>query len=131
MPVHLQIIKCNTCKKFLHAKCAGISPKLFLNLKSSYSDWTCLKCLSLSLPFGGLDNNDLYFELNNIPVPKSDNINSMPSFTIQSLLDQMMGQNFENDEFLSDIITSKYFTPLKLLESKLPNKFSISRINIA
>ena len=59
----------------------------------------------------------------------SDNISSMPSFTIQSLLDQMMGQNFENDEFLGDIITSKYFTPLKLLETKLPNKFSV--LNIA
>ena len=34
----------------------------------------------------------------------------MPSFTIQSSLDKMPGQNFETDKFVSEMITSKYFT---------------------
>ena len=66
------------------------------------------------------------------PIPKPGSINSMPSFTIKSLLDQMPGQNFETDEFMSETITSKYFTPSEFLEQKLPpNKFSMLHINIA
>ena len=63
------------------------------------------------MPFSDLDNNELFLEINNLSDPKSDYVNSMPSFTIQSLLDQMPGQNFETDEFMSETISSKYFTP--------------------
>ena len=63
---------------------------------------------------------------------KSDYVNSMPSFTSQSLLDQIPGQNFETDEFMSETITSKYFTPSEFIEQRLPsNKFSMLHINIA
>ena len=55
-----------------------------------------------------------------------------PSFTIQSLLDQMPGQKFESDEFLSDSISSKYYRPSEFLECKLPLKnFTMLHINIA
>ena len=63
---------------------------------------------------------------------KNDLLNSTPSFTIQSLLDQMPGQNFETDEFMSESISSKYFTLSESSGSKLPpNKFSMVHINIA
>ena len=65
-------------------------------------------------------------------VNKSNLINSTPSFTIQSLLDQMPGQNFETDEFMSESISSKYYTPSEFLGSKLPrNNFSMVHMNIA
>ena len=70
--------------------------------------------------------------MNKVSLPNSDFNNVMPSFTIQSLLDQMPGQNFETDDFMGETITSKYFTPSEFLASKLPpNKFSMLHINIA
>jgi hypothetical protein len=56
----------------------------------------------------------------------------MPNFSIQSLLDKMPGQTFDTNEFMSESITSKYFTPAEFLKAKLPpNKFSMIHINIA
>ena len=44
----------------------------------------------------------------------------------------MPGQTFETDEFMSETISLKYFTPSEFLASKLPsNKFSMLHINIA
>ena len=66
------------------------------------------------------------------PIPSTDFVRGMPRFTIQSLLDEMPGQNYETDDFMSESITSKYFTPSQFLESELPNKmFSMIHINIA
>ena len=51
---------------------------------------------------------------------------------MQSLLDEMPGQNFETDEFIGKTITSKYFAPAEFLQAKLPqSKFSMLHINIA
>ena len=129
---HLKIINCDTCGKYFHVNCSGTSKKVFLNLKALNESWLCLNCLSNELPFYDLDNNDLYSEIKNTSIQKSDSVNSMPSFTIQSLLDQMQRQNFEMDEFMSATITSKYFTPSEFIEPRLPsNKFSMLHINIA
>ena len=44
----------------------------------------------------------------------------------------MPDQNFETDEFMSESISSKYFTPSEFLGSNLrPNNFSIVHLNIA
>ena len=132
MPEHLQIINCGTCNNYFHVKCSGTSKQKFIDLQSCGESWDCTKCLSSRMPFVGLDNNELYLEMENTPIPSSDSIRSMPSFTIQSLLDEMPGQNFETDEFMSESITSKYFTPSEFLQTKLPpNQFSIIHINIA
>ena len=53
-----------------------------------------------------IDNNELFLEMEN----KTELIDSTSSFTIQSLLNKMPGQNFETDEFMSESISSKYFT---------------------
>ena len=80
------------------------------------------------MPFSCVDNNELLLEMEN----KANLINSTPSFTIQSLLDDMPGQNFDTDEFMSESISSKYLKPSEFLECKLPsNKFSLLHINIA
>ena len=95
-----------------------------------------MECSSNLFPFSNLDNNELYLEMQATPIPPppptSDFVQGMPSFTIQSLLDEMPGQNFETDEFMSESIPSKYFTPSQFLETKLPkNMFSMININIA
>ena len=84
-------------------------------------------CIKL-LAFSHLDNNELFLEMEN----KANLLNSTPSFTIQSLLDEMPGQNFETNDFLAENISSKYFTPAEFLECKFPpNKFSMLHINIS
>ena len=81
MREHLKIINCDTCGKYFHVKCSGTSKKVFLNLKGLNESWLCLNCLSNELPFYDLLNNDLYLEIKNTPIQKSDSVNSMPSFT--------------------------------------------------
>ena len=57
---------------------------------------------------------------------------NFPSFSIQSLLDQLPGQNFSTDDFLSDNVESKYYTPAQFLAQKIPKKsFSMAHLNIA
>ena len=42
------------------------------------------------------------------------------------VFDKMPGQHFDTDDFMSETIASKYFTPSQFLENKLsPNEFSI------
>ena len=62
-----------------------------------------------------------------------DYTNISPSYTIQTLLDKIPGTSHSgNDDFLSDSITSKYFTPSEFITSKPDkNDFSILHINIA
>ena len=128
IPVHLRVINCDSCKTFLHVKCSGTNQKSFLDKKLKNENWLCFTCTTNVLPFSHIDNNELFLELEN----KTKLLNSTPSFTIQSLLDEMPGQNFETDEFMGETITSKYFTPAELLQAKLPkNKFSMLHINIA
>ncbi len=44
----------------------------------------------------------------------------------------MHGQNFETDEFMSESISSKYFSPSEFLMSKIsPKHFSMIHLNIA
>ena len=128
IPEHLQKMNCDTCKTFFHVKCSGTTTQGFLGIKSRNECWGCTKCLSKLFPFSEIDNDELFLEMEN----KSNLINSTPSFTVQSLLDQMPGQNFETDEFMSESISSKYFTPSEFLGSNLrPNNFSLVHLNIA
>ena len=68
------------------------------------------------MPFTGIDNNNLHLEIQITPLRDDDIIiRESQSFTIQSLLDKMPGQNFETDEFMSESISSKYYTPSEFL----------------
>ena len=128
MHEHLKVINCDTCQKYFHVKCSGTTKNKFLDLKLKNEKWVCFNCVSNLMPFSRVDNNELFLEMEN----KANLINSTPSFSIESLLDEMPGQNFETDEFMSDTISSKYFTPAEFLECKLPqNKFSMLHINIS
>ena len=63
---------------------------------------------------------------------ESDDLNNTPSFSMKSLLDQLPGQTFSTDEFLSDTITSKYYTAGEFLNTRFSkNNFSIFHLNIA
>ena len=92
----------------------------------------CDKCFYLqkdftNLPFSMLTNNDLFFEMHGLPTYENQ-----PSFSIQSLLDEMPGHKDDESDFLSNSVSSKYYTPAEFLTSKFPKGgFSILHLNIA
>ena len=62
----------------------------------------------------------------------TDFLKDVPSFSIQTLIDQLPGKNFDTDEFISDTIESKYYSPAEFISAKIPKKlFSIFHLNIA
>jgi hypothetical protein len=53
----------------------------------------------------------------------AEKLSNLPSFSIQSLLDEMPeGQHFETDEFLNNSIESKYYTPAQFISEKFSKK---------
>ena len=62
-----------------------------------------------------------------------DHVTLSPSFTIQSLIDKIPGSmNYNSDDFLTDSISSKYYTPSEFLASKFKKtSFSMIHLNIA
>ena len=62
-----------------------------------------------------------------------DHVILSPSFSIQSLLDKIPGSmNCNSDEFLTDSISSRYYTPSEFLSSKFKQtSFSMIHMNIA
>ena len=57
---------------------------------------------------------------------------SSPLFSLKSLLDEIPGQKFDTDEFISDTILSKYHTIIDLANAKFSNKkIKIFHLNIA
>jgi len=62
----------------------------------------------------------------------TDLLKNVPSFSIQSLIEQLPGQKFDTDEFISDSIESKYYNPAQFISTKLSKKsFSMIHLNIA
>ena len=107
----------------------GYNKQVVSSTQSQYDNRVWFTCVSNVMPFSSIDNNEVIPDLQ---IKSNLLLNSKPSFNIQSLLDQMPGQNFETGEFMSDTISSKYFTPSEFLENKLPsNEFPILNINIS
>ena len=119
---HIEIT-CNSCKNTFHKKCSS----------KNIGDWACNPCLLKNLPFSHLENTDLCVTLDGRSLPKTDTLNILPSFSIQTLLDKISGAiTIETDEFLSDSIESKYYKPEDFIAAKIPkNSFSIMHLNIA
>ena len=127
-----QLISCDTCGKYFDLKCSRVTKDVFTRLTERAENWDCTKCISILFPYSNIDNDKLYFEIIGKSLPDSDQINFAPSFSIQSLLDQFLGQNFDTDEFLSDTISFKYYTPSESVQNKLPNDtFTMLHINVA
>ena len=49
----------------------------------------------------------------------TDLLKDVPSFSIQSLIDQLPGHKFDTDEFINYSIESKYYTPAQFISTKL------------
>ena len=95
--------------------------------------WICNRCIVDTLPFANIDNEKLKLTMQAKDTIFGDHVNLSPSFTIQSLLDKMPGSmNDSSDDFLTDSISSKYYTPSEFLASKFKKtSFSMIHLNIA
>ena len=115
-------VSCTLCKKNFHKKCSTRSDDI----------WTCDSCLDHTLPFFNLDSQELILELQGKSINFPD-IFSLPSFRVKTLLDKLPGSiTIQTQDFLSNSIQSKYFTPADFISSKIPkNCFSIFHLNIA
>ena len=84
------------------------------------------------VPFSDITNDDFLLTMNGFDEKTTDFLKNVPSFSIQSLIDQIPGQKFDTDEFISDTIESKYYTPAEFISTKLKKKsFTMLHMNIA
>ena len=122
-------IRCSSCTKSFHSKCADISFECF----SKSTDWLCTKCIDKSLPFSGLNDFDLLLTSQGKDLSNCPDLSTVPSFSMKCLLDKIPGQiSIRTDELLSNNISSKYYTPNEFLTSRIPkNSFSVFHLNIA
>ena len=116
-------VSCQKCSDSFHIKCSH---------KNKSSHWTCNRCLDSSLPFSNLNDNELFLCMQGKNVSNPD-IFALPSFKIKSLLEKIPGNiSIQTQEFLTNTITSKYYSPNDFITSKIPkNCFSIFHLNIA
>ncbi len=116
-------------KNFSHSKCANITIKQYGKLDS----WKCNRCIENILPFSKLDNEQFKLTLQGKDISYGEHVRLSPSFSIQSLLDKISGLSQQsNEDFLSNSISSKYYTPSEFLSSKLEKtNFGIIHLNIA
>ena len=49
LPKNLRVVNCDTCKRFYHVKCCGVTHKEFNLLRSSNSQWHCQACTTSAL----------------------------------------------------------------------------------
>ena len=126
--MNVSFVYCPCCSKFFHIKCSD-TKKVNFPLPP---DWQCNQCVLKLLPCSTLSDNNLLLFLKGFTSDEIDNLSNLPSFNIQSLLDQISGQNFNTDEFLSHSINSKYYTPAQFISEKFSKKsFSLIHLNIA
>ena len=114
--------ECLLCTNPFHIQCST----------KGTNDWTCPKCSLSELPFHHLNNDDFTLNFLNLSNQSSELIQNTPSFSIKTLLDSLPGENFSKDDFISNSISSKYYSPCDLIKDRLSKRdFSMIHLNIA
>ena len=92
----------------------------------------CKSCSLSVLPFYNLNDDKFLGTLNALEVIVSDNLNILPSFSIQSKLDKLPKHNsFQTGESFSKCINSKYLTPMEFTKmNKNIDNLGVLHINI-
>ena len=119
---------CKSCNMPFHIKCSKSSNKF----DRCPNSWECSQCSLKALPFSSTDQNTFLLSLSGSSEAVIESLDKVPSFSLQSLLDDIPGQRFNTDEFLSNTIKSRYYNSGEFVHQKFPqNKFSIIHLNIA
>ena len=114
--------ECHLCTNPFHIQCSNKGTR----------DWTCSKCYLSELPFHHLKNDDFTLNFLNLSNQSTEFLKNTPSFSIKSLLDSLPGENFSKDDFISNSISSKYYSPCDLINEKLSKRnLSMIHLNIA
>ena len=71
-----------------------------------------------------MTNDDLLLTIEALDKKSAEFLKSVPSFSIQTLIDKLPGQKFDTDEFISDTVESKYHTPAQFISEKLSKNHS-------
>ena len=125
---NVSFVYCKNCCQFYHLGCCNLK-KVDFPLPI---DWHCNKCSLNCLPFSNITDENLLLNLQGLTTKNANDLSNLPSFTMQSLLDQLPGQNFTSDDFLSDSIESKYYTPAQFIAEKFSKKYlTMIHLNIA
>ena len=122
------LISCSDCKLFFHFKCS----KIYFDEFQHMTSWSCDFCIAKLQPFYGQKNEELLLTLQAKEQNFGEHINLVLSFSIQSLLDNIPGEGWSDEEnYIFDLTHSQYYTPSEFLSSKFPKKsFSMFHINI-
>ena len=113
---------CLQCQDPHHIKCST----------KSTNNWTCSKCILSELPFYKTTNDDFLSNLLGLDDSSIEFLKNVPSFNIKTLLDSLPGENFEKDDFVTNTISSKYYSPIELRQTKFNRKhLSMAHLNIA
>ena len=119
---------CTQCSSFFRLSCCKLTKNDFPLAK----DWKCNKCIIQNLPFSSITNDDFILTSYGFDEASSEILKNVPSFSIKTLLDQFPGEKFAEDDFVSDSVGSKYYTPAEFLTEKFSKKsFSMIHLNIA
>ena len=110
---------CYQCEKPFEIKCST----------KSLSAWMCLKCSFSHLPFNDISNNVLHLSLQGLCEKEQEFLKDLPNFNIKTLIDSLPGENFSKDDFISDTILSKYYSPFEFKIKKF-NKSSFSMVHL-
>ena len=96
--------RCSYCKNFFHLKCEKLN-KYDFPIPSS---WCCSLCILKNLPFSNLGDDIMTMTLHGMDDESISTLaEGAPSFSIKSLLDEI---SYDTDQFISETITSKYYT---------------------
>ena len=82
-------------------------------------DRICSGCTMKTLPFGNINDENMKLTNHGLSDDSIDFVvDTCPSFSIKSLLDQMPVQKIDTDQFMSNTIHSKYYTTSDFLSAK-------------
>ena len=126
---NMPVAHCTNCSNFYHLKCDKLCKKDFPLPQT----WYCSACTLKALPFYNISDDNMALTMKGFNDETTTSIvATAPSFSIKSLLDQIPGQSFDTDQFLSDTILSKYYSIGEFASAKFSKqKFSVYHLNIS
>ena len=89
---NVSFVHCKNCSNLFPLKCQNVTKSDF----PLASNWQCNKCSLNSLPFSSISDDNLLLNLQGHSGESIEVLSNLPSFSIQSLLDQLPGQNFNS-----------------------------------
>ena len=125
-------VRCDSCDKWCHVNCDGMSDEYYLYLQSSSDDvlWHCLLCTVKfhheNIPFTLSDNSEIE------KINLSDSMSfceTLPSLEVISLANELYdNSNFEQN--IPSLLSTKYYSVNTVQKLKVKNNLNIFHSNV-